>query len=56
METHDDFLDNLNAWALESIATIALDTRLNLFEGKDKDAVRLFTVINNSLKLISFFN
>ncbi|GAB0094259.1 Cytochrome P450 [Sergentomyia squamirostris] len=36
-ETPDDFYSELNMWALESIATITMDTRLGIFENSNMD-------------------
>ncbi|CAG9800181.1 unnamed protein product [Chironomus riparius] len=45
MTMPDNFLENLNEWALESIALIALDTRLNLFEGANQESKQLYELI-----------
>ncbi|GAB0094258.1 Cytochrome P450 [Sergentomyia squamirostris] len=36
-ETPDDFYSELNMWALESIATITMDTRLGIFENSNME-------------------
>jgi hypothetical protein len=36
-EMPDDFQDYLNRWSLESIATIAVEKRLNVLSGKTDD-------------------
>jgi cytochrome P450 family 12 len=40
-----DFIETLNEWSLESIALIALDTRLNLLKGNNPEAQRLYELV-----------
>lgn len=50
MEMPNDFFEKLNEWSLESIALIALDTRLRLFDGNNPEAQKLYEV--NFLSII----
>jgi hypothetical protein len=43
-EMPDDFFETLNEWSLESIALIALDTRLGLLKGNNPEAHKLYEV------------
>jgi hypothetical protein len=48
-----NFLDTLNEFTLESIALIALDTRLNVINGSDEQATQLYQVRRLVLKKLS---
>ncbi|CAG9800180.1 unnamed protein product [Chironomus riparius] len=47
----DNFLENMNEWALESIALIALDTRLNLFTGQNPESKQLYELVKEAFAI-----